>query len=119
VNQDGERTTSPWNVDIESNGFSADDSLIKGPIGLLSVSFGFVVLAFVALVFDSHWVGYILGVAGSGASIFTAAVDQRRQASVNYSNLNWFAPSVRVVRWSSTLITLVHIFYLARSVGRT
>ena len=53
----------------------------------------------------------------AGACIFTAAVDQRRQASANYSSLIWFSPAVRIIRWLSTLVTLAHIVFLAKSVG--
>ena len=109
-------TTSDWGVVPQNIGDPDQGALVTGPIALLFASLGVFLLACLAIPF-SNWVGYLLGVTGSGLSIFTAAVDQRRQASVNYSSLSWFSPSVRSVRWLSTLVTLVHIIYLARSVG--
>ena len=109
-------STSEWDVAPQNVGDPGQDSLVTGPLALLFISLGVVLLACLAISF-SNWAGYLLGVTGSGLSIFTAAVDQRRQASVNYSSLGWFSPSVRTVRWLSTLVTLVHIVYLARSVG--
>jgi len=109
-------TNSEWGVVPQNIGDPDAEALVTGPVALLFASLGVVLLACLAFLFN-NWAGYLLGVIGSGLSIFTAAVDQRRQASVNYSSLSWFSPSVRTVRWLSTLVTLVHIVYLARSVG--
>lgn len=112
----GDWSTSEWDVVPQNVGDPGRDALVTGPVVLLFASLGVVLLACIAVLFN-NWAGYLLGVLGSGLSIFTAAVNQRRQASVNYSSLSWFSPSVRTVRWLSTLVTLVHIVYLARSVG--
>ena len=110
-------SSSEWEGLPQSVSDSRSQVLVKGPIMLLVFSSVFVFLSCSAIVFDRNWLGYALGVVGSGVCIFTAAVDKRRQASVNYSNLSWFSPSVKIVRWLSTLITLAHIVYLARTVG--
>jgi len=112
----GDWSTSEWDVAPQNIGDPDQEALVTGPVVLLFVSLSVVLLACLAILFN-NWAGYLLGVIGSGLSIFTAAVDQRRRASVNYSSLSWFSPSVRTIRWLSTLVTLIHIVYLARSVG--
>jgi len=106
-----------WDSLPQDLGNVDSDALVKGPFALLITSVFVVLLSCVALAVESNWAGYSLGVVGSGACIFTAAVDQRRQASANYSSLIWFSPAVRIIRWLSTLVTLAHIVFLAKSVG--
>lgn len=115
---DGEgQKTSAWDVMSDSN-VPESDLIVKAPVALLSLSFGFALFSALAWSLEMYWVGYAFGVLGSGACIFTAALDQRRRANANYSQFGWFSPSIRAVRWFSTLVTLIHIVYLARNAGK-
>jgi hypothetical protein len=109
-------STSEWGITVENAGNSEGNELVTGPIWLLALTLGVFLIACLSFMFG-NWVGYFFGVTGSGLCIFTTAVNQRRQASANYSSLSWFSPSVRAIRWLSTIVTLAHIIYLARAAG--
>jgi len=114
---DGDFKTSAWNIAVD-DGASYSDVIVKPPIWILAVAFSFALISALTWFLEANRLGYVVGVLGSGSCIFAAAADKRRQANLNYSSFGWFSPGTRAIRWSSTLLTLLHIAQLARNAGK-
>lgn len=103
---------SDWQTIDLSVSVDGASELRYPPRGLLYLSAGLLLLSILCL-FVNSWVGYSVSVAASIAGGLTLLGDQRRRADPNYASLDWFRPTILVVRYATILIAVIHILRLA------
>ena len=91
--------------------------LIHPPTEFLWVTVAVLVLSLVALPV-SNALGYGLSVVASLTGGVTALLDQKRRADVNYASKDWFAPTLRTIRYVIIVVAFVHIALLAISAAK-
>ncbi len=92
-------------------------ALIHPPVEFLWTTVAILILSLVALPI-SNALGYGLSVVASLTGGVTALLDQKRRADVNYASKDWFAPTLRVIRYAVILVAFAHIALLAISAAK-
>lgn len=106
--------------DLQIDGFEVSvdvQALVKPPVPFL---IGTLVVALVsgASFFVNSQLGYLIAVAASILGGVTALQDQKRQGNSNYVTLQWFRPSLQVVRYLILVIAIAHVGRLAILVAK-
>ncbi|NBO54003.1 MAG: hypothetical protein EBU84_05295, partial [Actinobacteria bacterium] len=86
--------------------------LVKPPVSLLAATLSVALISASSALFSSA-IGYVVAVCASILGGVTALQDQKRRGHPSYVTLNWFSPSLRIIRYLILLITLIHVARLA------
>ena len=86
--------------------------LVNPPVGPLIAAFGLTLVSAI-LLFVNNGIGYVTAVVASIVGGFVVFFNQKRRSNPNYVTLEWFQPSLRIVRLLTVLIALGHITMLA------
>jgi hypothetical protein len=100
--------------DVAGYTVTVDEStgLVNPPVGVLILTAALVVISAVFLFVDNQ-IGYATAVVASIVGGFVVFFNQKRRSNPNYVTLEWFQPTLRIVRIITVLIALAHITMLA------
>lgn len=105
-------------LQIDNFAVSVDvQSLVKPPISFLFGTLGVALLSSASF-FINNALGYVIAVVASIIGGVTALQDQKRQGSPNYVTLQWFRPTLQVVRYLILAITIAHVLRLALAAAK-
>ena len=105
-------------LQIDTFAVSVDvQSLVKPPISFLFGTLGVALLSSASF-FINNALGYLIAVVASIIGGVTALQDQKRQGSPNYVTLQWFRPTLQVVRYLILAITIAHVLRLALAAAK-
>ncbi len=94
-----------------------DSELRNPPTSLLLVTVGLLLIAALAFLLSSA-IGYVISVVASVVGSAVVFVNLKRRADPNYVTLDWFAPTVRIVRVAVLLVAVLHVVRLAIASAR-
>lgn len=95
--------------DVQVDSYS---ELVRPPIPGL-VILAVLLASSVAFIFINNAVGYALAVVASIAGGLLVFFNQKRRSNPNYVTIEWFQPTLLVVRLFVVLVALLHITMLA------
>jgi hypothetical protein len=94
-----------------------DSELRNPPTALLLVTVGLLLIAALAFLISSA-IGYVISVVASVVGSAVVFVNLKRRSHPNYVTLDWFAPTVRIVRVAVLLVAVLHVVRLAIASAR-
>jgi hypothetical protein len=91
--------------------------LKRPPTSLLLITVGILLLSVLSFLISSA-IGYGISVLASVVGSAVVFVNLKRRSDPNYVTLDWFAPTVRVVRLAVMLVAVLHVVRLAIASAR-
>lgn len=105
-------SVSDWLGDEFGVSVSSNAELVEPPKPFLIGTAALAALSLVSILFNS-WVGYAFAVLASIVGAVVIFLDLKRRANPNYVTLEWFSPTLKILRLGVVVIALIHIIRLA------